>query len=303
MNKTKNIQYILVFALAVAVSLSFPLEDAKAYTCGDGSDAATICSDPVLNCDSDADGYLDTEECGVAGWEITLKDANDSNATVTYSYAGCATGLDTCLDPTQKDLFLIIVPADDPDNESCPANTLSLLPADLLYPTAGPQPYWLGLTVHTIKNSQVSGLTVGDFQKAVKMTEDCSTDDPDVAGDAIAGLPTLGVSGQVYSHVIQNKIISACAGKTCYEALSDGSKVTRTVDYLTQKHIVNTFNHELGHMMGLSVNIDRKIGNHWKVGTGAELDQFVDCTTKGSSTTCTIPDVHPGPDIAGFRLR
>ena len=286
MNKTKSILYILIFALTAALIVSFPLNQAKAYTCP-GLDTDIICAAGGLaNCDSDLDGYTDAEEC--AG--ITLPNENNTG-DLTYN-----------MDPTKQDLFLILVTAIDV-NDNC-SGEASLLPADLLYPSTNPQSLsGLGLTVHVIKNSQVTDQAVGVYQKAVTMIESCSTANPNVAGSAEPGLPTFGIDGKVFTYVIKNKIESACAGKTCYEGLEDGTKVERTAAELIEKHIVNTFNHETGHMLGLSINVDRKIGNHWKVGTGAELDQFVNCTTKGSSTTCYIPDVHPLPDIAGFRLK
>ena len=57
-------------------------------------------------------------------------------------------------------------------------------------------------------------------------------------------------------------------------------------------------------MIGLSVNIDRKVGNHWQVGTGNELDQFVDCSsnTRKKTASCEISDIHGVPDIDGFLL-
>ena len=63
MNKTKSMQYVLMFALTVTLCLSFPLSQAKAYTCP-GLETDIICADGGLaNCDSDLDGYTDAEEC------------------------------------------------------------------------------------------------------------------------------------------------------------------------------------------------------------------------------------------------
>ena len=285
MNTTKSLQYILLFILAVTLCLSFPLKDAKAYTCG-ASDADTICQAPEPACDSDNDGYWDDEECD----GITLPDATNPSNSVTYT-----------MDPTQQDLFLIIVPATDPSNTDC-SDEASLLPADLLYPSTDPPTISrLGLTVHTLNVSQVDPTQfVGRDQRAIKMTEKCSTANPDVAGEAVRGLPTQGVYGAVFTYVIKDKIDTICPSNY---ACTDNSSVV-DADILQNRHIIHTFNHEMGHMMALSTNYDRKAGYHWPAGTGKELDQFVDCSvnTKKKKTTCYISDVHAQPDIDGFRL-
>lgn len=287
MNMTKSIQYILMFALAVALCLSFPMNQANAYTCP-GPDTNTICFDGGLaSCDSDDDGYTDAEEC--AG--ITLPDAtNTGDATIS-------------MDPTQKDLFLIVVPSDDPANTDCNGE-VSLLPADLLYPsTDPPASLRLGLTVHIINNSQAGpGQSITAKQNAIKMTENCATANPDVAGEAIPGIPSRNaLSGAVFTHVIRDKINNVCQpGFAC----TDGFGNPTTADALITKHIINTFNHEMGHMFGLSVNVTRKVVNHWPVGTGNVLDQFVECTsnTRKQSASCDVPDIQGMPDIAGIRL-
>jgi hypothetical protein len=304
MNKTKNIRYILVFALAATLSLTVSSKQTQAaYSCP-GTDAGTICYNadgPRSDCDSDADGYTDAQEC--TGITLPFGALEGDPGSVTYKYGASFT--ENNMDPTQKDLFLIIVDAEDPGNDECSGQS-SLLPADLLYPSTNPESLLgLGLNVHVINDSQAGpgqAITSGpDGQNAVKMTESCSTADLDVAGEAIPGIPNRNaLSGTVFTYVIQTKINNACqSGFTCYDGdtLSDA-------DTLRIKHIINTFNHEVGHMLGLSVNIDRKVGNHWKVGTGNELDQFVDCSSNSRKRTasCSVPDTHGAPDIAGYRL-
>lgn len=281
MKTIRYIQYILMIVLVVGVSLSLLSNQANAYTCP-GLDTATICDNPLATCDSDQDGYTDTEEC--VG--ITLN------------------GVSYLMDPTQKDLFLIVVDANDTDNDDCNGQD-SLFPDDILYPsTDPPASLRLGLNVHVISNSMAGpGQSITASQNAVKMTENCSTADPDVAGEAIPGIPSRSpLSGSVFTYVIKNKIESACQpGFTC----TDENGSLTSAEEMTLKHIINTFNHELGHMMGLSVNIDRKVGNHWPVGTGNELDQFVDCSsnTRKGTAECEISDIHGVPDIAGVRLK
>lgn len=308
MNKTKSFQCILTFALAVTLSLSFSLKDAKAYSCGDGSDAATICLDPVPGCDSDADGYLDTEECG--GILLPTADEGDDPANmVTYSWAECGAGnAEYCLDPTQRDLYLIIIPVTA--LPEC-AGKKSLLPDNFLYPTTS----GLGVTIHTVQYSQTSQteyLGIGGSQKAVAMIEDCSIDNLGVAGDTQRGVPPDGIVGSVYSYVIRETLCAACEGCTqdadgddvCNNELTDGiTGAPILLKDLIGKGVVSVLNHEVGHTGGLSVNYDRKAGFHWPAGTGAVLDQFLSCTSRKGKTKCYVPVVQAEPDVAGYHLK
>ena len=297
MNMTRNIRFCLMFGLALILSIFLSLK--TAHACPDTAyppSASDICNQVTSGdgCDTDRDGYSDYDEC--SGFTLPK---NSSTPVEKYSYLACQANVDNCMNPAQKDLFLIIVSADDQDNGECQGE-ISLLPEELLKPsTNSPSFFGLGLTVHIIDKNLAPNQMITSSQYAVKMVESCSTADPQVAGETPVGFPTMGLSGTIYTYVIKEKILGPDEEFTTF--YDWGSEIDG--DLLVTKHIVNTFNHELAHTMSLSVNWDRKIFEHWPAGTGVELDQFVECTSRKGITKCYVSVNHAPLDINGFRLK
>lgn len=226
---------------------------------------------PGSTTDTDADGFTDYEECtGIGG---------------LTSCGAAVTDRATCLDPSSKDVFVILVPA-SPSN--FPANLLELVtkPASL----GG-----LGLAVHVITPDQVlADRTVLNSvlnQKAISVTESL---DPtgSILGISNWGTPN-GLDGIIiYTARIINFLTSVYGGL---------ASVPLNVRDL---YIKNSVAHEFGHDVATTTIYDARFnGHHYKSGTKVVMEESVTYTVKGGNVTFYITGNFTSADQSGVVLK
>jgi hypothetical protein len=182
--------------------------------------------------------------------------------------------------PTQKDVFIAIVPA----------TSGSLLPAPIPDPVTGFNPFdptlWapLGIVPHQLQPNQIASdrsfTTASTCAKAVRVTESLDTNGT-VLGFCNQGTPN-GLDGcVVYTQRIINFINSTCttAGDTTTDRLA-----------VFRKYVTHTILHEAGHTLGgLTSTYNASYGGyHYKTGGGYAMDQSVSYTAKGGKCTFNI---------------
>jgi hypothetical protein len=215
-------------------------------------------TDPSL--DSDQDGFLDVTECtGIA-----------VNGTVFHT------------NPTRKDVFVILTPAQD---------GTSLLPQ-------GFNPYlpvtYNGISFQGLQPLGVNAIVLGpgqiaddrivspaaSSQKAISIAE--STDvNGSILGNCQWGTPNSLDGCVVFTQRIMNFINSVCDGAG--DRTSDRQQIF--LAYVTQ-----SFLHETGHTLGgmTSTYNSRTGGYHYKSGAGVVMEQSITYATKGGKCTWYI---------------
>jgi hypothetical protein len=270
-----------------------------------------VCSDGIDNncddnldegcggvADTDGDGFYDQEELlGILlppGLTITLPDGTTTNLLPPCGDSPADRSF--CVDPTTKDLFVILVRA-----------TPSHLPQNPLEFVSRPtQEGGLGITVHEListpdPSGEDPGRSISPNQKAVRVTEDLDTNG-EVLGIANYGTPNQLDYAMVYTQRIINHIDSVCEGATTQCA--DASGISRPALY--DLYIKHTIAHEIGHMLALTTDYNERFGgHHYASGSRIIMEQSVKYTSKqgGRNVTFYISTEYADPaDIQGAAL-
>ena len=273
-----------------------------AYTCP-GNDAATMCSAPLSNCDSDGDGIKDDVECNGLASPVVVTGYKDKGALPRSSY----------FDPTQKDLFVLVfqkLPGswflDSSGNK--PADFTSIVSAGLT------------MTAHLYWNPDASAFpsdrTVVSGQKAEKVGEDTQglTDlgtatQPTPLGDSKWGTPNGLDDSFVWSEriaaVVRDKCKAVCDinnPTTCIGKCIDdrGGSGLDAVIRNYNKYVVN---HEIGHTAKLTKTYTSSYGGyHYASGQGTVMEQSVVYTNKNGKVTFLLPTGFARTDAANSDL-
>jgi hypothetical protein len=256
--------------------------------------------------DNDSDGFTDYQECLWNGQAINIAIAPNHKIYGQLKCPGknnnspCPSGTTChCLDPNNKDLFLIIM------KES------PLFPSDAellqYFSAAG-----LGITVHTIYPTltPLSRIMVaGVSQQAVMIKEDTTTtgtvSGPDLLGFANTGTPNDLDKTTVYTQRIRNFIINTCGNAWTTSNCADSTGATG--DVLVKKYILHTIAHEVGHVLRpLAPNYDSNYGGyHYQPGTNdmSIMDQSIYYTYDGTKTTFYIGTAYKPLDQISVKLK
>jgi hypothetical protein len=250
--------YALLIAVIAVVSLLLT----------QGTALAVVTCSPAMNqtTDTDKDGFTDYQEC--YGFSLPNGDPvyGKYNSVTDYTNLHNCGQNEICLDPDNRDLFVILVYG-SPTN--IPSNPLE-------YVTNSTTIKGLGLRAHIVTQNQIDSsgslkrgvVSSPILQNAVRVTEDLTNDSSLVLGASSVGTPNGQDNATVFTQRIKNSIIS----------ITGGADPT-----LVNNYIKHTIAHEIGHMVGplAPVYNSNYGGNHYKTGTGTIMDQFV--SSKGTS--------------------
>jgi hypothetical protein len=250
--------------------------------------------------DTDLDGFTDQQE--IDG--ITFIDG-----TV---FPGASSGLprELCMHPGEQDLFVILVPA-------APTN----LPADPLEFVYKPEAEGgVAITCHMITPAQAGpgrgvthevdangNLILDEFgnpipiQRAVRVTESLDPDG-DVLGIANYGTPNGIDYATVFTERIKNHVNSVCSGANVCIDNATGLSGTALIDL----YIKHTIAHEVGHMIMLAEEYNRRFGGyHYKAGSEVVMEQWVTYTSKqgGRNVTFYISTEYAAPSQVAAALK
>ncbi len=235
--------------------------------------------------DTDNDGFTDQEETD--GLLIA------TGAVIDFPGLSSALPRDQRLDPASPDLFVILVPADTSELPANPVEYVSQSQAD-----GG-----LGIVIHMIDPAQIGDdrmvISRGDgtFQKAVRVTENVSGSTGPL-GAVNYGTPNGLDNAIVYTQRIINHIESVCDGASqCKD--STGKVGQALIDH----YIMHTISHEIGHMMQLAPEYNRRFGGyHFKTGSKVVMEQSAKYTNKGGRVTFYISEDYSEPSQAAATL-
>jgi hypothetical protein len=254
------------------------------------------CASPSSS-DTDYDGFTEAQECN----GITLADGS--------FFPGVASGLPRSerLDPSTRDLFVIIVPL---ANGSLMTDASGNLTTDPTTTLAN-----VGITAHILMGSfwATGDRTVaqsGSTQHAVKITEDPdgtlkSGRDYLPFGDSHYGTPNNLDGATVWTQRIKNYVETvACtnAGDPCGDAVSGANGRAAVIN----AYIKNVISHEVGHVMKLTADSNSRYGGyHYVTGSDTVMEQSVVYKTskKDGSVTFIIPQAYAGGDDALTTLK
>jgi len=238
---------VIVVAMVITVILHVPAQVfGSAVNCNIISAAGGN-----VGLDSDCDGFPDSlEQTGFTFPGTAAGSIPGFNSATGWSA--------TTLDPSVKDLFVILAPA----------ATGSLFPSDAITILTSAAHNDLGITVHPIAAAQAdSYLHVTPVQRAIKITE--ST----VANSSYFGLTEPGwtavnypdktgsKSSLVYTTAIQTYVTANCPASGCY--LWNAPTTKMTAAQMVQAIIRHTIAHEAGHQMQLAPIADQALGYHY----------------------------------------
>lgn len=252
--------------------------------------------------DSDGDGFTDLQEC------TGITTVGTSPAFFPRCGIANADGVvpprASCVDPSSKDLFVIIrLPA-----------TGSLLPAGF-NPYAPMTAYGinfnglntLGLAVHTLTPAQAatdrsitSPVLNLPAQKAISVTESL---DPNgtILGNCQYGTPS-GLDGCViYTQRTKTFIASACGNA----AVQTPAGTSSTQNEVLLAYSAYLMLHEAGHSLGgLTGEYNSRFGGyHYKPGAGLVMEQAVTYTVKGGCKFYISPNWNATLDPSAVRLK
>ena len=232
--------------------------------------------------DADNDGFTDLQErAGIQLFPgVTLPDGT--------SFLGLcgpnALATDPCVDPAGPDLFVILARA--AAGSLIPTNPLVFMVN--LIPSLG---------VHEISNSPnnpdrfVSSLSQ---QKAIRITEDLSTNDTIWGRSLFQGTPNTAGEATVFTQRIKNALDQKYLSAT-------GSPAPQAV---VDDCIRHTTAHEAGHNELIASQYNSRFGgNHYSTSDKVVMSQSATITVKGSRVTVICPNTYASPDVTGFRLK
>ncbi len=223
--------------------------------------------------DFDEDGIRNGEECGVPS-PFTLINGDE------VPYCGNGTGTVGCLHPNKADVFIIL-------NEA-PGSVL--IPDDP-FAMVSQVNDGLDITVHVIDKSQANAdrtiINRPDYSKvrAAQITESLI---PAAGKDTKIGTAQQEMfvdKATVYTQRIVDRVNSACdEGSTCKDISGVSGR-----EGLIDLYIKNILAHELGHILSITPESNRRFGgHHWKAGEGFVMDQNIIYTSKKGKVTFYI---------------
>jgi hypothetical protein len=244
--------------------------------------------------DYDNDGLTNEEECN--GIPIT-----GSIGGNFPGYINNGESRTEYLDPSGKDLFLILVRA-----------IPTLIPDDVSVSPATLYSNGLPITVHVHEIAlpdpglDRSDRSVTSMQNAVKITESLNTTGT-IFGAAQQGTPNGEDGATVYTQRIINFVNGRCtAGYTCNaNPDSSGAPTVTGVGNVTNLYIRNVIAHEMGHVSNLTTTKDRRFEWHYAPGSGTVMEQSARYTSNKSSKVVTfyLSTEYTPVDIAGVILK
>ena len=226
--------------------------------------------------DADQDGFTNYEECN------GLVEGTQSNNDIHYitfggacvSGGACAASSGARLDPTKRDLFVILK-----------RNPPNLIPAGSLSTLLNTYVTGLVVNVHELAGEPANASdrelvtrANSTLQKAVRITENSAiTAD---YGTGAWGTPNGGDNATVYTQHISERVNSECANysdSNCVDTVNGVGKAAVIANYI--KYVLS---HETGHMNKLTKSSDIALGGHHYASSnsGTVMEQGV---TSGAS--------------------
>jgi hypothetical protein len=266
----------LLFALA-----PFPALAGKA-----GGGTTDICYNQP---DSDQDGFCDAAE-----------------GTVQQPASITVCGQTFTLDPSKKDVFVLLIPAAGGYIAGQNFDPFYLA-QDSTNTNGG-----LHINIHKILPTTTCNETwtreiPGFSQKALRIKESLSSSVVEI-GISAPGLPSGRDDATIYTERIWQKIVEACPflgsadphSATCPANTNCGNCQVNSIKGMAifPYYIQNTIAHEMAHMLRpLAQPYSTKIGYHDKTGSGFIMDQFYVGTTSQGVVTLPISNHYEPADI------
>jgi hypothetical protein len=202
------------------------------------------------------------------------------------------------LDPSTRDLFVIIVPS---------AN--SLIPANPTATIAN-----VGITAHEIPPSKAfpdRTVTSATTQKAVMITENSDGTLKDSSGNYLPfgnsnyGTPNNLDGATVWTQRIKNYIYTvACPSPMADSSCKDSVSGAVGRDAVIAAYIRNTIPHEGGHVMKLTTTSNSRYGGyHYVTGSNTVMEQSIVYKKSGGVVTFTIPSSYASGDATAAKLK
>jgi hypothetical protein len=237
------------------------------------------CAQASSTVDFDADGLFDRQECDGLPLPSGVRFPSCVGSTLPRS---------ACLDPRSRDLFVMLVRAAAGSN----------LPNDPFVFVKRPQEQGgLGIETHLIPPTDDRQVTA--TQKAVRITESLDANG-EILGVAQYGTPNGLDLATVFTERIKNFVNGQCAGATSCTSSTGASGPAAIVEL----YIQHTFAHELGHMLQLALEYNRRFGGyHYKSGSEVVMEQSVVVSSKGGRVTFLISTQYADSDKMEATLR
>jgi hypothetical protein len=255
-----------------------------------------VCSSQPPEGDYDGDGILNVEECKgfVQG---------NNGATLTWpGWLQPSTAGKPRLNPTQRDLFIVLLRTNPSYIPGTPFEFISKAPPD-----------GLGINVYEIPAADVQAVLGADrnvvdrgttFQKAIKISESLSASAALGKCDEAWATPNGLDNCFVFTKAIKDHIDATCAGIAdikCMDNLTGKTPQTGLYDV----YIKHTIAHECGHDVKLrGTYVSSTGGYHYASSDNVILSQSVDFRRSGKTVTWFIGTRYTWPnDQQDFVLR
>ncbi len=250
---------------------------------GGGGGGGVDCSLFPADKDVDRDGFTDREECLGLG------------TGAAFSFPGCettASAAPNCLHRTLPDVFVLLDKATGSAFDEAFGGLGPIPPGqEFAFAEAAQSAGGLGIHVHVLPEntsfltSRPRGVTAR--QSAIRVTENRTERFPrDSAGTlvCISDPPPLGIaqlgnanefgSAEVFSQLIFDRV-------DCVGGLTAAQKNEKK-----RTHLLNTLNHELGHVLRLAPDPN---GHHYATTSGCIMALAVETCSKGSCPAGVLP--------------